>query len=102
MARANRHHLPGYIDVNMVRAGVVQHPGEWVYGGYRGIQNPKQRYTLINRQKLSALLGIKDSDQLTEYHRKWVEEVLKTGSSQRDAKWRQSIAACPVKPGFFI
>jgi hypothetical protein len=31
----------------MVRAGVVQHPGEWVYGGYREIQNPKQRYTLI-------------------------------------------------------
>ncbi len=92
MARANRHHLPGYIDLNMVRAGVVQHPGEWVYGGYREIQNPKQRYTLVNRQKLSALLGIKDSDQLKEYNRKWVEEVLKNGSNQRDAKWTQSIA----------
>ena len=41
-----------YIDLNMVRAGVVQHPGEWVYGGYREIQNPKQRYTLIDRPKL--------------------------------------------------
>jgi REP element-mobilizing transposase RayT len=53
-----------YIDLNMVRAGVVQHPGEWVYGGYQEIQNPRQRYTLINRQKLTALLGIKDNDQL--------------------------------------
>jgi len=34
--------------------------------GYREIQNPKQRYTLIDRQKLATLLGIKDSDQLTE------------------------------------
>ncbi len=102
MARVIRHPLPGYIDLNMVRAGVIQHPGEWVHGGYREIQNPKQRYKLINRQKLTALLGIKDSDQLTEYHRKWVEEVLKNGSNQRDAKWTQSIAACPVKPGFFI
>ena len=49
-------------------------------------------YTLIDRQKLTALLGIKENDQLTEYHRKWVEEVLKNGSNQRDAKWTQSIA----------
>ncbi|MCP4623040.1 MAG: hypothetical protein GY850_05860 [bacterium] len=88
MARANRHH----IDLNMVRAGIVQHPGEWVYGGYREIQNPKQRYTLIDRPKLTALLGIKDNDQLTEYHRKWVEDVLKNGTNQRDGKWTQSIA----------
>jgi hypothetical protein len=38
------------------------------------------------------LLGIKDNDQLPEYHRNWVEEVLKDGSNQRDAKWTESIA----------
>ena len=81
-----------YIDLNMVRAGVVRHPGEWMYGGYNDIQNPKQRYSLINRQKLRALLGIKDNDQLSESHRKWVEEVLKNGTNQRDAKWTESIA----------
>ena len=63
-----------------------------MYGGYREIQNPKQRYTLVNRQQLAALLGIKDNDRLSEYHRKWVEEVLKNGSNQRDGKWTQSIA----------
>ena len=76
----------------MVRAGVVQQPGEWRYGGYHEIQNPRQRYMLIDRQKLTALLGIKGNDQLTEYHRKWVEEVLKNGTNQRDSKWTQSIA----------
>jgi hypothetical protein len=76
----------------MVRAGVVQQPGEWRYGGYREIQSPKHRYTVIDRQKLAALLGIKDNDQLTEYHHKWIEEVLKNGTNQRDAKWTQSIA----------
>jgi len=45
----------------MVRAGVVRHPGQWMYGGYHEMQNPKQRYLLINRQKLTALLGIKDN-----------------------------------------
>ncbi len=89
------HHLLrclAYIDLNMVRAGVVQHPDEWMYCGYHEIQNPKQRYSLINRQKLAALLGIKDNDQLSEYHRNWVKEVLKNGSNRRDAKWTESIA----------
>ena len=81
-----------YIDLNMVRAGVVRHPIEWTYGGYREIQNPKQRYSLVNRQKLADLLGIRDSDQLSDYHRNWVEEILKNGSNQRDAKWTESIA----------
>jgi len=81
-----------YIDLNMVRAGVVRRPGEWMYGGYNEIQNPKQRYSLINRQKLVALLGIKDHLYLSEYHRNWVEEILRNGSNLRDPKWTQSIA----------
>jgi len=81
-----------YIDLNMVRAGVVRHPCDWMFGGYHEIQNPKQRYALIDQQRLIALLGIKDSDQLSDYHRNWVEEILKIGSNQRDAKWTQSIA----------
>jgi hypothetical protein len=58
--------------------------------------------SLINRQKLTALLGIKDNDQLSKYHRNWVEEVFKNGSNQRDAKWTEAIAACPFKSGFLI
>lgn len=33
-----------YIDLNMVRAGVVRHPGEWPISGYREIQDPPVRY----------------------------------------------------------
>ena len=29
---------------------------------------------------------------ISEYHRHWVEEVLRNGSNQRDAKWTESIA----------
>ncbi len=38
------------------------------------------------------MLGVKDNDQLSEYHCNWVEDVLKNGSNQRDAKWTESIA----------
>jgi putative transposase len=81
-----------YIDLNMVRAGVVQHPSEWIYGGYNEIQNPKQRYSLINRPELAKLLGIRDDVQLMEFHQLWIEEILKNGTNQRDAKWTESIA----------
>ena len=29
-----------YIDLNMVRAGIVTHPSEWPFSGYNEIQNP--------------------------------------------------------------
>ena len=44
------------------------------------------RYSLINRQKLAVLLGIKDNDQLSEYHRNWIEEVLKNGMKDMSLK----------------
>ena len=81
-----------YIDLNMVRAGVVQHPSEWPFSGYSEIQNHSQRYSLINQERLMYLLGIKDSDQLRISRRKWVEEVLKKGSSIRKSEWTESIA----------
>ena len=38
------------------------------------------------------VLGIKDNDRLSISHRKWVEEVLKEGSSVRKTQWTESIA----------
>jgi len=37
-----------YIDLNMVRAGVVKHPAEWPFSGYDEIQN-QRRYSFITR-----------------------------------------------------
>jgi putative transposase len=45
-----------YIDLNMVRAGVVAHPPEWAYGGYNEIQSPRERYALIDYERLRDLL----------------------------------------------
>ena len=81
-----------YIDLNMVRAGVVGHPSEWVYGGYNEIQNPKQRYSLIDHHKLFELLELKSVEQLQEYHHQWNETILVNGSNTRDKAWTESIA----------
>ena len=40
-----------YIDMNMVRAGVVEHPRRWEFCGYNEIQNPRKRKGIIEEMK---------------------------------------------------
>jgi hypothetical protein len=40
----------------MVRAGVFDHPAEWIFSGYHEIQNPRERYRIIDFEKLLSLL----------------------------------------------
>jgi putative transposase len=81
-----------YIDLNMVRTGVVKYPSEWTWSGYNEIQNPPERYSLINHTKLMDLLNIHDHNSLAEHHRQWIDEELKNDSNQRASKWSESIA----------
>lgn len=32
-----------YMDLNMVWAGVVNHPRQWIHGGYNEIQHPRRK-----------------------------------------------------------
>ena len=81
-----------YIDLNMVRAGVVRHPSEWHFSGYNEIQAPRRKCKLIVYEKLRDLLGFETYDQLRAGHRSWVDEALKDGGIVREAKWSESIA----------
>jgi putative transposase len=81
-----------YIDMNMVRAGVVSHPAQWECCGYNEIQNPRQRYSLINFRQLMGFLNISSIDQLKMAHQGWVEEMLKAEMQPRERRWSRSIA----------
>ena len=81
-----------YIDLNMVRTGVVKHPSEWPFSGYNEIRAPSKRYSLIDRKRLMTLLGIDDSDRLSEVYKGWVGDALGRDDISREAKWTQSIA----------
>jgi len=81
-----------YIDLNMVRAGVVEHPSEWAFGGYNEIQSPRERYALIEYDGLRDLLNFKAMDDLTAAYRGWIEESLKEGIHFRDEKWTERVA----------
>ena len=81
-----------YLDLNMVRAGVVSHPSEWEFGGYNEIQNPRRRYSLINYRRLLQLLGLQTLEELKESHSSWVEEAVRNDSHGRESAWVQSVA----------
>lgn len=80
-----------YIDLNMVRAGVVTHPAEWEIGGYHEIQRERARYRIVDRQALADALEI-ELPQLGDLHREWVEAALQTGSGEREPHWSESVA----------
>jgi putative transposase len=57
-----------YIDANMVRAGVVDHPSMWPFSGYNEIQKPKRKNILIDYERLQGLFGAESYDQLRSSH----------------------------------
>lgn len=80
-----------YVDLNMVRAGVVTHPSQWRWGGYHEIHTPKQRYRIIDRERLAELLGLRSADPLAETHEHWVQTAL--GQPRpRQPQWSESVA----------
>jgi len=81
-----------YIDMNMVRAGVVEHPAQWEFCGYNEIQNPMKRKGIIDFDRLISLLGFENYDDLKDAHYKWVESAIQTNNSGKENKWAQSIA----------
>ena len=81
-----------YIDLNMVRAGVVKHPSEWPFCGYHEIQKPKERYALIDYRGLKETFGFREIDEFTESYRGWIDDELTKVRRFRDPKWTESIA----------
>ena len=86
------HRCMVYIDLNMVRAGAVNHPETWKDSGFSEIQNPPKRYSIIDLQSLTELSGVADVRDFQTAHRQWVEQGMENGSLMRDDCWSESIA----------
>jgi putative transposase len=80
-----------YIDLNMVRAGVVAHPAGWAVSGYHEIQRPRRRYGIVDRRALADALGV-ELRLVAETHRNWVETALRNAEVQRQPYWTESVA----------
>ena len=87
------HHLVrclSYIDLNMVRAGVVNHPREWEISSYHEIQSPRQRKGIIDHETLCKLVGIESIEELQKAHIRWIDEAVR--DTKRNPVWTESVA----------
>jgi len=91
-AESHLHRCLIYIDLNMVRAKVVDHPKDWPHCGYHEITGKKFRYLLIDKIKLMELLGINSTDELRIIYESWVEENLSLKKLRRESMWTENIA----------
>lgn len=81
-----------YIDMNMVRAGVVSHPAKWPFCGYSELIRGKKRYRLIDTEKLTEVLGLSTPEKLPASRKHAIESTLQKENYRRDKKWTESIA----------
>lgn len=83
-----------YIDINMVRAGIVGHPREWPYCGYDELMRPHVRRTgqLVDTGLLMELVGAKDIRALQTMRSEWIELAIRKGRLQREPIWTESVA----------
>jgi putative transposase len=84
-----------YIDLNMVRAGAVDHPAKWRVCGHNEIQSPPRRYRIIDWPRLCHLTGFTDMANFQVAHKSWVDSSLRIGDLERQPQWSESIAIGP-------
>ncbi len=71
-----------YLDLNMVRAGAVSHPGDWPESGYSELLSKRQRYRVLDTPALMAMLDINDDEQLVMQRHEWVDQALAAGMGE--------------------
>lgn len=89
------HHLSEclfYLDYNMMRAGVVDHPSEWKYSGYHDISGKRKRYRIVNKKQLLHQLGMSgNEDEFME----WYISTINAKSEyymERQKHWTEALA----------
>ena len=85
-------HCLRYIDLNMVRAGAVSHPGQWRWCGYDELIGRRQRYRLLDLECILKWVGGADRQSFSSQYRDAIEQALVERELVRDPIWTESIA----------
>lgn len=81
-----------YIDMNMVRAGEVQHPGQWRCSGYFESLNPCKRGGRIDHARVPGILRCDSAKALQSARDGWINTKLASANLCREPYWTNSIA----------
>lgn len=81
-----------YIDLNMVRSRVVGHPSDWAWCSYQELVGKRERFRLLDVDRLATLLGLSDRKFLAEIHQQRIFEAIRSKRLIREGIWTESIA----------
>ena len=82
-----------YIDLNMVRAGVVAHPLEWEWTSWHETAGQRQRYRLLDQDALlDRFEGVKWPAFRRQYAASINEAVSCRSALRREALWTEAVA----------
>jgi putative transposase len=81
-----------YIDLNMIRAGVVAHPSDWEWCGFREIVGDRKRYCLLDNAAILRRYGDADLGEFRSNYRYEIDAAIASSKLARDPIWTESIA----------
>jgi len=81
-----------YIDLNMVRAGVVGHPSEWEWTGYQELSGRRKRYRMLDVERLYEGLGGRQEAEFRTNYDAALTAARGNQELSRDEKWTESLA----------
>ena len=81
-----------YVELNMVRCGVVDHPRDWEWSGYRELMGGRRRNRLLNEPKLLQLLGNPSREEFRKHLDYALLEAITKDQAKHQEKWTESLA----------
>jgi putative transposase len=81
-----------YVELNMVRCGVVRHPGDWAWSGYGELMGRRKRNRLLEMDKLLWLVRCSEATEFRKQFNATLDEAIINDELKRQAKWTQAIA----------
>jgi putative transposase len=81
-----------YIELNMVRCGVVRHPAEWRWSGYAELMGLRRRWRLLDVERVLSLLGTDDLTSFRNNLNNGLAEAIQKDQLRREPCWTESVA----------
>lgn len=83
-----------YIDMNMVRAGVVAHPQSWYFGGCRELLGFRKRYRVIDQNALISCLEMYNQERFYSWYSQTLNNICRTPKTKqvREPYWTSALA----------
>jgi len=80
-----------YVNLNMVRAGKVSHPRDWKWCSHDELTGERQRYRILNFERLQQSLGGIGAADLRQWYSDALEARLAVRQMPREAHWTEAL-----------